>query len=129
MNCDFELDSRLPFASTPSARWYFDSDLYRFERRRVFPATWQLVGRADQVAQAGQYFTATIADEPIIVARGLDMTLRAFSNVCRHRAGPVPTGPGQCRTFRCGYHGWTYALEGRLAATPEFDCVEDCEKT
>ena len=57
------------------------------------------------------------------------MTLRAFSNVCRHRAGPVATGSGQCRTFRCGYHGWTYALEGRLAATPEFDCVEDFEKT
>jgi choline monooxygenase len=65
-----------------------------------------------------------IAEEPVIVARGLDGVLRAFSNVCRHRAGPVAEGQGSTRTFRCGYHGWTYGLDGCLKGTPEFDGVE-----
>jgi choline monooxygenase len=55
----------------------------------------------------------------------MDERLRAFSNVCRHRAGPVAYGSGQRKSFRCGYHGWTYAMDGRLVNTPEFDGVEN----
>src|SRR5262249_53893323 len=83
----------------------------------------QLVGRADQVAHPGDTFTVEVAGEPLIVARAEDGRLRAFSNVCRHRAGPVARGAGSRRAFRCGYHGWTYALDGRLQSTPEFDGV------
>ncbi|HYY56087.1 MAG TPA: SRPBCC family protein [Pyrinomonadaceae bacterium] len=121
---DFTFDERLATASTLPSRWYRDEKILEAEKARVFSRTWQLVGRVEQVAAPGDYFTATVGDEPVIVVRGMDETLRAFSNVCRHRAGPVATGAGKRKSFKCGYHGWTYALDGRLVATPEFDGVE-----
>jgi len=125
---EYSFDRRLAAASTIPSRWYADPSVLEEEKRKVFGRTWQLVGRAEQVAAPGQYFTATIADEPLIVVRGADENLRAFSNVCRHRAGPVAAGAGQCKSFRCGYHGWTYSLDGNLVATPEFDGVEGFSK-
>ena len=125
---EFSFDKRLPFAETLPASWYFDPEILKLEKERVFARTWQLVGRADQVASPGDYFTATVADEPIIVVRGTDEKLRAFSNVCRHRAGPVAAGEGKRSVFRCGYHGWSYSIDGRLIATPEFEGVECFQK-
>ncbi|HYE76090.1 MAG TPA: SRPBCC family protein, partial [Blastocatellia bacterium] len=94
----------------------------------VFSRTWQLVGRTEQVSKPGDYFTAMIGREPIIVVRRADEKLRALSNVCRHRAGPVATGEGNRKVFQCGYHGWTYTLNGNLLGTPEFDGVENFNK-
>ena len=50
--------------------------------------------------------------------------LRAFSNVCRHRAGPIALGSGCKNVLRCQYHGWTYTLDGRLIGTPDVEGVE-----
>ncbi len=125
----YKFDARLASASTPPSGWYTDARILEREQRSVFGRTWQLVGRTAQVAGAGQYFTAMVGDEPVVVVRGADERLRAFSNVCRHRAGPVATGAGQCRgAFKCGYHGWSYALDGRLVGTPEFEGVEGWSK-
>ena len=125
MNDDkYRFEENLARASTLPSGWYTDPHVLEEEKARVFSRTWQLVGRAEQVKEAGQYFTATIGDEPVLVVRGMDERLRAFSNVCRHRAGPVAEGCGLRKSFRCGYHGWTYALDGRLVNTPEFDGVE-----
>src|SRR4051794_33818201 len=121
---DYRFDERLACASTPPSDWYLNSEYLAAEKRRVFAGTWQLVGREVEVAEPGQFFTAAIGDEPILVSRGKDGVLRALSNVCRHRAGPVAEGAGKRDAFRCGYHGWTYSLEGRLLGTPEFDGVE-----
>ncbi len=119
----FEFDERLARAATIPSRLYNDPAVLEREKGSVFGRTWQLVGREAQVAEPGRYFTAAVADEPILVVRGPDR-LRALSNVCRHRAGPVAEGEGSCRALRCGYHGWTYALDGVLANTPEFEGVE-----
>ncbi len=125
MNAEaYEFDARIERAETPPASWYTDARFHEEERRRVFGRTWQLAGRADQVAEPGQFFTANVGGEPVVVVRDGGGTLRALSNVCRHRAGPVASGEGRCRSFRCGYHGWTYGLDGRLAGAPEFDGVE-----
>jgi phenylpropionate dioxygenase-like ring-hydroxylating dioxygenase large terminal subunit len=123
---DFTFQERLARASTLPSSWYTDAEILELEKRKVFGCAWQLVGRADQVARPGDYFTASIADEPIVVVRGPDERLRAFSNVCRHRAGPVAAGSGtrKTKTFHCGYHGWTYSLDGQLLGTPEFEGVE-----
>jgi choline monooxygenase len=121
---DYSFEDLLARASTLPSSWYTDVEVLELEKRRVFGCAWQLVGRAEQVAGPGDFFTASIADEPIIVARGQDQQLRAFSNVCRHRAGPVAAGPGTRKTFQCGYHGWSYSLDGKLIGTPEFDGVE-----
>jgi choline monooxygenase len=125
---EFAFDERLEFADTIPSTWYTDSNMLAEEKEKIFARTWQLVGRAAQVAAPGQYFTATIADEPVIIARGMDGALRAFSNVCRHRAGQVAAGEGKRKTFQCSYHGWVYALDGRLLGTPEFEGVKHFDK-
>ena len=120
----YSFDSRLEHASTIPSRYYIDAGVLAEENRCVFGKTWQLVGPAEQVREPGQYFTATIGDEPVLVIRGNDGVLRAMSNVCRHRAGPVAKGEGKRPVMQCRYHGWTYSLEGKLLTTPEFDGVQ-----
>jgi phenylpropionate dioxygenase-like ring-hydroxylating dioxygenase large terminal subunit len=125
---EIRVDERLSHAATIPSGCYTDPAILGSERDRIFARTWQLVGREDQVASAGSYFTAEVAGEPVLVVRGTDGRVRALSNVCRHRAGPVAAGEGSCGAFRCGYHGWSYALDGRLANTPEFDGVEEFDR-
>jgi choline monooxygenase len=64
-----------------------------------------------------------------VVTRAADGVLRAMSNVCRHRAAVVASGKGPAPALRCPYHAWTYSLDGHLLGQPEFEGVEDCDKT
>ncbi|HXG13361.1 MAG TPA: SRPBCC family protein [Gemmataceae bacterium] len=122
----FDPDLPLERARTIPSSWYFDPEIYALECRTVFGNTWQAAGRLDQVAAPGCYFTADIAGEPILVVRDQEGVLRAFVNVCRHRAARVLEQPeGKATRLRCRYHGWTYDLAGRLRGTPEFDGVAD----
>ena len=119
----------LDHASTIPATWYIDKDVYELELKTVFSTSWQLVGRVDQLRKPGQYITAEIAGEPIVVVRGNDNVLRAFFNVCRHHAAAVMTSPeGLATQLRCPYHGWTYSLAGELKGTPDFGGVCDFER-
>jgi choline monooxygenase len=114
----------LEYASTIPASWYTDIRVAQLERERVFGANWIAVGYSDQVASAGQFFTITLAAEPLVVVRGADGALRAFFNVCRHHAAAVMTEPcGVAQLLRCPYHGWTYGLDGSLKGAPEFGGV------
>jgi choline monooxygenase len=114
----------LEYAYTIPAAWYVDERIERLERERVFGSNWIAVGRVDQAAEAGQFFTFDLAGEPLIVVRGADHQLRAFYNVCRHHAAAVATAPrGVAQHLRCPYHGWTYGLDGSLKGTPEFTGV------
>ncbi len=89
---DFSVEDRLAAAATLPSWCYTDPEVLSRERESVFGRTWQLVGRQDQVASPGQFFTATVGQEPLLLARGADGNLDALSNVCRHRAGPVARG-------------------------------------
>jgi phenylpropionate dioxygenase-like ring-hydroxylating dioxygenase large terminal subunit len=116
-------------AWTIPAPWYFDERIAELERASVFSATWQVVGRVDQVRDNGQFFTAQLADEPLVVARGEDGQLRAFYNVCRHHAAAVVTEAQGCaKQFRCPYHGWTYGIDGALKGMVEFDGVRNFDR-
>src|SRR6266849_3333527 len=111
----------LAAASTPPASWYIDPRVFDLETRTVFSRSWQMIGRADQIREPGQYITCELAGEPILVVRGSDGVLRGFFNVCRHHAAAVLTeSQGRTQNLRCPYHGWTYSLEGMLIVTPEF---------
>ena len=113
-------------AHTIPSCWYHDAEIYAAECRQVFGGTWQAVGRVDQVSRPGSFLTAEVTGEPILVVRDSKGVLRAFYNVCRHRAALVMNEPeGQASRLRCRYHGWTYDLSGRLRGTPEFDGVAD----
>ena len=89
----YDHSAPLEQAWTIPAPWYLDARFARLERERVFARNWIAVGRADQVAAPGQYFTVEIAGEPLVVVRGSDAQLRAFYNVCRHHAAAVMTAP------------------------------------
>ena len=116
----------LSHAFTIPAPWYVDPRIAELERRTVFSSAWQAVGRAEQVQRPGQFVTANIADEPIVVVRGTDGELRAFYNVCRHHAAKVVTEPcGLASILHCPYHGWNYGLDGSLKGMPEFDGVSN----
>jgi choline monooxygenase len=116
-------------ASTIPAAWYVDARIADLERLSVFSKTWQLVARTDQVKVPGQFVSATVAGEPIVVVRGNDDVLRGFYNVCRHHAAAVVTQPcGQASLLHCPYHGWNYGLDGSLKGMPEFDGVENFDR-
>lgn len=101
-------------------RYYVDPLWTDVERRSIFTRSWQLVGRAAQLAGTGDHIVDEIAGQPIIIVRQPDGALKGFNNVCRHRAGPLALCNGRGATrLRCRYHGWTYALDGRLRAAPE----------
>lgn len=122
----YNADLPLAQAQTIPALWYTDPDLARLEQQAVFGATWQMIGRNEMVRQPGSFLTADVAGEPILVLRDGEERLRAFYNVCRHRAALLLTEPcGQVSRIRCRYHGWTYDLTGRLRGTPEFEGVAD----
>src|SRR5438046_1974956 len=125
---DFRFEPDLARAATMPARWYIAPEFLALEKDRVFARTWQAVGRIDEVAGIGDFFTCEVLGEPLVVTRGTDGELRAFYNVCRHRAGNVAAGKGNRKSLQCRYHGWTYALDGRLMTTPEFEGVEDFDK-
>ncbi len=116
-------------ASTIPAPWYRDKRIEELERISVFSGTWHVAGRLDQVREKGQFFTADVAGEPIVVVRGDDAQLRAFYNVCRHHAAAVvPELQGCAKQFRCPYHGWTYGIDGALKGMVEFDGVCNFER-
>jgi choline monooxygenase len=117
----YDQEAPLEMASTIPAAWYVDERITRLENQQVFGGNWIAVGRIDQVAAAGQFFTFDLAGEPLVIVRGTDNKLRAFFNVCRHHAAAVVTAPcGLAQLLRCPYHGWTYGLDGSLKGTPEF---------
>jgi choline monooxygenase len=117
-------------ASTIPASWYIDPRIAELERLQVFSKTWQLVARTSQLENAGDFITTRLAGEPIVVVRGGDGVLRGFFNVCRHHAAAVVTQKcGQAQILQCPYHGWKYGLDGSLKGMPEFDGVENFDRT
>jgi choline monooxygenase len=125
----FEPGKPLGQASTIPGPWYTDGRVAELERETVFSRTWQMVGRVEQVAEPGQYITAEVAGEPVLVVRGQDNQLRGFFNVCRHHAAAVMTEPcGTATRLQCPYHGWTYGLDGSLKGVPDFEGVENFDR-
>ncbi len=117
-------------ASTIPAAWCIDPRIAELERLNVFSKTWQLVGRTEQLQNPGQFISTIVAGEPIVVVRGNDGVLRAFYNVCRHHAAAVVTQPcGVASILHCPYHGWNYGLDGSLKGMPEFDGVDNFERS
>ena len=130
-----DVNEQIECAQTLASRFYTDPHILEIERENILRRTWQLVGTLDQacgevngakktIADPESYFTAEVAGEPVIVVRDKAGVLRTFSNVCRHRAGPIALGSGCKNVLRCQYHGWTYTLDGRLIGTPDVEGVE-----
>lgn len=107
-----------PERSLPRAA-YVEPAFYAAERDAIFFDQWFYAGRADRLAAAGDFEVLEVAGESAIVVRAEDGRLHAHLNFCRHRGSRLLCGAGNARkAIRCPYHGWTYALDGRLIASP-----------
>jgi len=101
------------------ASYYTDPKIFELEGKLIFDKAWQCLGHISMAPKSGDYFTGSIIDQQIIIARGDDDILRAFYNVCQHRGHQLVEGSGHCRRFVCPYHAWTYNLDGSLKAAPQ----------
>jgi len=114
------------------AEAYVDPRWVEVDRAAIFARTWQWVCHVEKLATPGSYVSTEVAGMPIAVVRGRDEGLRAFYNVCKHRAHELLNGSGTTRNIVCPYHAWTYDLTGALKAArradrmPTFDKSEVC---
>ena len=101
---------------------YRDPEFFERERQAIFRQSWQLVCHLNDVPRPGDFYTFEFLGESLVVVR-TDEGVRAFHNVCRHRAARLLDGErGSCgRRITCPYHAWTYALDGRLVGVPQRD--------
>jgi phenylpropionate dioxygenase-like ring-hydroxylating dioxygenase large terminal subunit len=98
----------------PGAR-YTDPEFLQLERDHLWRKSWLYACHIDELPKAGSFILWKKTGSPILIVRGKDDMVRAFYNTCRHRGGPlVKTACGHAEGFVCGYHGWTYTLEGTL---------------
>ncbi len=109
----------------PDADWslpgwlYADPENHAVEMERVIRPSWQIVCHESDLAQPGDYRTLDYIGESVIAVRGEDGVIRAFANVCRHRAMRLVEGPSGCtKKLICPYHAWAYETDGRLTGVP-----------
>ena len=100
---------------------YHDPEFFEREKTAIFRKSWQVVCHNNDVPRTGDFHSLEFLGESIVVLRGEDGQLRAFHNVCRHRAARLLDGSkGHCgRRITCPYHAWTYSLDGRLIGVPD----------
>jgi len=120
-------EAPLERAHAAPGSWYADPRVAAVDRDLI-AASWQYVGPASEVAAPGQCSVAEVAGRPLVVVRGEDGELRAFLNVCRHRGGPLLRQACTVPRLQCQYHGWVYALDGRLLGTPQFRGAEGFDR-
>ena len=96
-------------------RAYTDPDVFELEMDRIFSRSWVYVGHESEIPEPGNYKTAHVGRQPVIVSRASDGSIRVMYNRCRHRGAVVCREPkGYAKTFRCPYHGWIYKSDGKL---------------
>lgn len=110
---------------------YLDDDFLALEREHIFMPSWQIVCHVADLPAPGDYQCLDFMGESVVVVRGRDDRIRAFHNVCRHRAARLLDGPGGTCAGRitCPYHAWTYDLDGRLTGVPRDDQYDALDKT
>lgn len=100
---------------------YLDPEVFDLEMQRLWRNAWIYVGHDSQVPAAGDFYTAVIGREPVIMLRGADSKVRVLPNRCSHKGTKLVSaihGKCQAGVLRCPYHGWTYRLDGTLRSVP-----------
>jgi Rieske 2Fe-2S family protein len=117
-------------AKTLPQRYFVSPSVFAEEQEKVFSKQWVLVGHQSQIAKSGDYFTAEVAGESLIIVRDKRGEIHGFYNVCRHRGSRlIENRNGQLSAaIQCPYHAWTYGLDGRLLGAPHMDDVPGFNK-
>lgn len=104
---------------------YHDPEILALERSRIFHREWICLGRTAEIPGPGDYLSRDLVGAPVFVVRQRDESIRAFSNVCLHRAARLLDGDGHAARISCPYHSWTYEIDGRLIGAPYMDRTRD----
>ena len=116
-------------AKTLPQKYFVSPEVFADEQKKIFSKQWVLVGHQSQIANAGNYLVAEVADESLILVRDKDQEIRGFYNVCRHRGTRLKEDAcGHASAIQCPYHAWTYGLDGRLIGAPHMDEVPGFDK-
>jgi choline monooxygenase len=109
--------------------FYYDPAIFAHETDAIFARTWQLAGHVSQLSEPGDYITEEVGEESVIVLRDRAGELRAFYNVCQHRAHRLLEGEGRLKSvITCPYHAWCYGLDGALRTARNSDQVDGFDK-
>ncbi len=123
-------DTFMAGAKTLPQQYFVSPAVFAEEQEKVFSKQWVLVGHQSQIAKSGDYFTAEVAGESLIIVRDKRGEIHGFYNVCRHRGSRlIENRNGQLSAaIQCPYHAWTYGLNGRLLGAPHMDDVAGFNK-
>lgn len=114
----FPTDSDAQPVRALEPRFYTDAEIFGHECERIFFRTWQYACHAAEVETPGDFVVFEVAGQSLFVVHNDDGALRAFYNVCQHRAHLLLEGSGNQKLIRCPYHAWTYRLDGALKGAP-----------
>ncbi len=104
---------------------YTQQHWYDVDRTAILAKTWQWVCHVEKLREPGAFVTVEVAGHPIAIVRDGNGTLRAFYNVCKHRAHELLSGEGHVKRIMCPYHAWVYRLDGQLIRAPHTETLED----
>ena len=111
----------LDIAETLPSNWYSDPEIAKLEKDKIFSNEWLLIGSASQLKKPGDTLNVSTIENHIIIVKQTDNELKAFYNICRHRAGRLVREKSCLKKIQCSYHGWIYNLDGTLKSAREFD--------
>ncbi|CAI7665269.1 unnamed protein product [Penicillium glandicola] len=110
--------------------WWSGREVFELERRALFSQTWIYLAHSSQFKKPGSYQSFDVAGFPVFLIRGKDDKIRAFHNVCRHRAYTITRKEtGATTVLGCRYHGWSYDTTGKLVKAPQFDDIPGFDKS
>lgn len=124
---NFTADAGTSF--TLPSPWYFRPEVHDAEKAAIFHKSWRVVCHGSELASPGDYATVDVQGQGVFVIRGRDGNLRAFYNVCQHRAHELLQGSGRLKAvITCPYHAWAYGLDGGLKTARNCENVSGFDK-
>ena len=114
---------------TLPARFFYDDAVFEKEKNKIFFNSWHLVAHVNELREPGTFVTHEIFEQSVLVVAGRDRAIRAFHNVCQHRGNRlVESRRGKVSMLTCGYHAWTYSLDGCLRGASQTEGVAGFNK-
>jgi carnitine monooxygenase subunit len=107
------------------AEAYVKPSWFKVDTDHILAKSWQWVCHVEKLREPGSYVAVEIAGRPIALVRDREGALRAFYNVCKHRAHQLLTGEGRTNLILCPYHAWSYRLDGQLQRAPHTEALKD----
>jgi p-cumate 2,3-dioxygenase subunit alpha len=101
---------------------FVNEGIFRLELDHIFSESWLYLGHVSELRKPNDFITRSVGGRPLLYLRDSGGNIRAFINSCRHRGTAVCSqARGNATSFRCPYHAWTYANDGRLIGAPSAD--------